>query len=340
MRPSDASAEKSGARVPARSARSRTARAPAGPARSSSSRSSHSSGTSCEPSAPWVSPGSGSPCQSLPPVRSRPSRSAMSVSRARSSAIVAGVAGLDRVETLALEPLEERARAPLLEVRDRDDAAAPSAPASAISRNAGQRLVDEGGPARGRCSGRTPRDTSIAPPWRTMARATCGRPTAPPVRLQQHVLELEGDPEPLQPGHHLPAAADAVGAAALQEGLELGRVGRQEVRRARASRPRARRELNSQPPTTRIPRRSPGRDGRGHAGDGVVIGECDGARGRPRPRAPTTAPAAGCRRTRSSARAGRPAGPGGGARWRSAAVPQSPARSRTAASAPAGPRSS
>ena len=200
---------------PARQQRSR-GRGRGGPARSSSSRSSHSSGTSCDPSAPWVSPGSGSPCQSLPPVRSRPSRSAMSVSRARRSAIVTGVAGLDRVETLAPEPLEERARAPLLEVGDRDHAAhrvhhvgdLAERRAAILSTNAGPAAADVAVERVGDVDGAAlayDRARDVGPPHRAA------------LRLAQHVVELERTPELLQPAHHLAAAPHPVGAAPLQK---------------------------------------------------------------------------------------------------------------------------
>ena len=151
---------------------------------------------------------------------------------------VAGVAGLERVESLALEPLEERARAPLLDVRDRDHPPHRVHQLGDLAEGR-ERLVDERGPAAANvaveCVGHIdgaalghdgPRH--VRPPHRGA------------VRLPEHVVEFERDAEPLKPGHHLTPAADAIGAAALEERLQLGRVAMAGSTPARAFRPTAR----------------------------------------------------------------------------------------------------
>ena len=95
------------------------------------------------------------------------------------------------------------------------------------------------------------------------------------------------DAEVLQAGHHLAAAADPVGPAALQKALEVGRMGGQEIPEDVHLAPgRGAAELASAHDPE--PEAVPGGHGRGHPGDGVVIGQRDGgeargaARARPR----------------------------------------------------------
>ena len=248
---------------------------------SRSRRSSHSMGTSCEPSAPWLSPGSGSPCQSLPPVRSSPSRREMSVRRERTSGSWLGWRVSIASRPSLLQPLDEGAGAPILEVRHRDE------PAHRVDQlrdlaERGQHLLDERrAPAA---------DVAVERLRHAERPATADdgpghvRPAHRAAsRLAQHVVEVERHAHALQPVHHGARAPHPIGPAALEKRLQGGGVGREEIpEHVHLAPRRGGGELAAGDDTHAEP--LAGRDRRGNARDRVVIGEGD--RAEPRRRRP------------------------------------------------------
>ena len=114
-----------------------------------------------------------------------------------------------------------------------------------------------------------------------MARATCGRPTAAPFDCRS-TSEFERDAEPLKPGHlRRPRRTRSARQRSRKDSSSAESNGRKYP--STCISPHGAAELNSQPPTTGSRRARP-RPRRGHAGHGVVIGECHGRETRP-PRA-------------------------------------------------------
>jgi hypothetical protein len=187
--------------------------------------------------------------------------------------VVAGVPGLHRVQALSLEPLDEGAGSPLLQVRDRHQAAGR---VHQLGNDAelGQRLFHEGGPA--------PADVAVERVAEIRGAAVpddgaghVGPPDRTTGRLVEYAFEREVHPQPLEVLDHLPGSPHPIGPAANQEGFQLGRHRRQEVPQHVHLAPRSRRrELASSDHPN--PVSLAGGKGFRKPGEGVVIGQRNG----------------------------------------------------------------
>ena len=102
-------------------------------------------------------------------------------------------------------------------------------------------------------------------------------PDGAAVGVAQDIVEVERDAERIEPDHHFPSPADPVGPAAGQEGFQLGRLGGQKVPQHVHLAPGGR---SAELATRHHPDAEAlaGGERLGHAGQGIVIGEGDGAK--------------------------------------------------------------
>ena len=188
--------------------------------------------------------------------------------------VVTRVPGLHRIEPLELEPLDERAGPPILEVGDGKESPHRVHLGGDFGK-LGQDLLHEGG---------------AAAPDEAVERLTHVRGPAPAhdgpgdvrppdgaaVGVAQDIVEVERDARALSRITISLPAADPVGPAAGQEGFQLGRLGGQEVpQHVHLAPGRGGAEL--------APAHHPdaealaGGERLGNTGQGIVIGERDGA---------------------------------------------------------------
>src|SRR5512135_149927 len=187
--------------------------------------------------------------------------------------IVARVPGFHRIEPGLPEVQEHAPAAAILEVGGGDHAAHPVHEVGDLG-EAGQRLLHERGPAPAQVPvERFPHAGHLAPAEEGPSHV---RPAhGPALGLREHVLVAHRDAQPVEPIHHGPAPARSVGPAVGQEGFQDLDARREEIAEYVHLAPGRRdRELAA----THHPYAQPrtGRDGRGHAADGVVVGQRHG----------------------------------------------------------------